>query len=158
MSTSLRVDELMEDVRARVRAQLRAELARLDPGSALVDEELFNEAEAVFRRALERRRLLMLPALLLNEEDWELSTSLRFSSHRRISGGLVLFAKRRILLPLTRWLYEYSRDNFERQVRINDTLMAAIETLVIEVVTMRREVARLTAAQAPSSERPPDAP
>jgi hypothetical protein len=47
----------------------------------------------------------------------------------------VLFLKRRVLLPLTRWLFEYSRDNFERQARVNETLMASIETLVVEVVS-----------------------
>jgi hypothetical protein len=133
----------MDEVRATVRARLREELARTDPASPLLVEHVFDEAEAVYRKALERRRLLMMPALLLDEDEWELETSLRFSSHRRLSGRLVIFAKRRLLLPLTRWLYEFSRDNFERQARVNETLMATIETLVVEVVTLRREVDEL---------------
>jgi hypothetical protein len=135
----------MDEVRATVRARLREELARTDPSSPLLVEHVFDEAEAVYRKALERRRLLMMPTLLLDEDEWELDTSLRFSSHRRLSGRLVLFAKRRLLLPLTRWLYEYSRDNFERQARVNETLMATIETLVVEVVTLRRDVDELRA-------------
>jgi hypothetical protein len=74
-----------------------------------------------------------------------------------MAGRFVLFAKRRLVLPLTRWLYEFSRDNFERQTRVNDTLMATIETLVVEVLTLRREVEDLRAGQ-PSSDRAPDAP
>lgn len=135
----------MDEVRAAVRARLREELARTDPGSPLLAQRVFDDAEAVYRKALERRRLLMMPTLLLDEDAWELETSLRWTSHRRRSGGLVLFAKRRILLPLTRWLYEFSRDNFERQARVNETLMATIETLVVEVVTLRREVEALQA-------------
>jgi hypothetical protein len=64
---------------------------------------------------------------------------------------LVLFLKRRVLLPLTRWLFEYSRDNFERQARVNATLMASIETLVVEVVQLRRELQARDAASAASA-------
>lgn len=149
----LQTDAVMNDVRQAVRARLREELARTDPASPLLTERVFDEAEAVYRKALERRRLLMMPTLLLDEDDWELSTSLRFATHRKLTGRLVLFAKRRVLLPLTRWLYEFSRDNFERQARVNDTLMATIETLVVEVVTLRREVENLRATQG----MPPDA-
>jgi hypothetical protein len=39
-------------------------------------------------------------------------------------GPLIVFAKRRILLPLTRWLYEYSLENFKRQQAINRLLYA----------------------------------
>jgi hypothetical protein len=98
-----------------------------------------------------------MPTLLLDEPEWELATNLRFTSHRPMAGRFVLFAKRRLVLPLTRWLYEFSRDNFERQTRVNDTLMATIETLVVEVLTLRREVEDLRAGQ-PSSDRAPDAP
>lgn len=154
VSTDLSVDAVMADVRARVRARLREELARTDPASPLLAGQIFDEAEAVYRKALDRRRLLMMPTLLLDEDEWELETSLRFTSHRRRSGRLVLFAKRRLLLPLTRWLYEFSRDNFERQARVNETLMATIETLVVELVTLRREVEALRAGRS----APPDAP
>lgn len=141
----------MGEVRAEVRRRLREEIARLDPDSPLLAPEVFDEAEAIYRRALDHRRLLLLPALLLDEEDWELETRLRFTSHRRLAGGLVLFVKRRVLLPLVRWLYEFSRDNFERQARVNATLMAVLEALVVEIVALRREVEALRAA--PRTER-----
>jgi hypothetical protein len=137
------VDAVMGEVRARVCARLREDLARLDPASPLLASHLLDDAEALYRRALERRRLLMLPALLLDEDEWELTTSLNLTSHRRVTGRAVLFLKRRLVLPVVRWLYEFSRDNFERQARVNDTLMATIETLVVEVVALRREVEAL---------------
>lgn len=149
----------MEEVRSHVRARLRAEMARADPGSPLLDRELFDEAEVIFRKALARRRLLMMPSLLLDETEWDLETSLKFTSHRPLAGRLVLFAKRKLVLPLTRWLYEFSRDNFERQTRVNDTLMATIEALVVEVVTLRREVEALRSGHVPPpSAGGPDAP
>lgn len=154
MNRDLSVDAVMNEVRATVRARLREELARTDPASPLLTAQVFDEAEAVYRKALERRRLLMMPALLLDEDEWELDTSLRFASHRRLLGRLVVLAKRRVLLPLTRWLYEFSRDNFARQARVNDTLMATIETLVVEIVTLRREVEQLRDGRT----GPPDAP
>lgn len=157
MAPDLSVDDVMDEVRAEVRARLRAELERTDPGSPLLTRELFDDAEAIYRKALARRRLLMMPALLLDEAEWELATSLRFTSHRPKAGRFILFAKRRIVLPLTRWLYEFSRDNFARQARVNDTLMAVIETLVVEVVTLRRDVERLRAASSESPDRTPDA-
>lgn len=149
MDTPLPVDEVMAEVRARVRARMRAELARTAPESPLLDESVFAETEALLRRALDHRRHLVLPALLVGDEEWELATSLRWTSHRPRTGALILWVKRRVLLPLTRWLYEYSRENFERQARINDTLMAAVETLAVETVLLRRRLAD-TAAPAPS--------
>ena len=55
----------------------------------------------------------------------------------------MLFVKRRILLPLTRWLYEYTVDNFQRQERVNRMLVACIEELAIENARLRRDLARL---------------
>lgn len=157
MTQHLPVDDAMNEVRAQVRARVRAELERADPRSPLLTPELFADAEALYRRALARRRALVMPSLLLDETEWDLATSLRLTSHRPRTGGFVLFVKRRLVLPLTRWLYEYSRDNFEVQSRVNDTLMATIETLVIEVVTLRREVDALRTGQsAPSDRTTPD--
>lgn len=139
MSGPIAVDDLMSEVRVRVRARVRADAAAAAPGSPLLDPEVFDDVEALFRRALEGRRHLALPALLLDEDDWELATGIRFTSHRARAGRLVVFVKRHVLLPVTRWLFEYSRDNFERQARVNETLMACVETLAVEVVRLRRE-------------------
>jgi hypothetical protein len=144
----------MHDVRTDVRARLRSEISRLDPASPLLEPEMFEEVEELLRTALARRRALMSPSLLLDEHEWDLATSLRFSSHRQRTGGLVLFVKRRVLLPLTRWLYEFSRDNFERQNHVNDTLMAAVETLTVEVLRLRREVESMRRTPPPAAPSP----
>ncbi len=68
----------------------------------------------MIRRAIERHgsESLLLPELLPDEQEWRPQTYLRFSSHKPIVGPLIVFIKRRVLLPLTRWLYEYSLENF----------------------------------------------
>ena len=58
-------------------------------------------------------------------------------------GPAVIFLKRRVLLPLMRWLYEYSLENFRRQEKINSTLYACVEELAIENVRLRRDLQRL---------------
>ena len=53
---------------------------------------------------------------------------------------MIVFVKRRLLLPLTRWLFEYTLENFRRQHRTNLALMACLQTLAIENVRLRREL------------------
>jgi hypothetical protein len=57
-------------------------------------------------------------------------------------------------MPLLRWMYEYSRDNFERQRRVNHVLFACVQELALETALLRREVRRLSAA-VPRSTAPP---
>ena len=78
------------------------------------DADIYQHVDIVLRRALEARDhgALLLPDFLSSDPDWQLTTHLRFSSHRAVVGPLLIFVKRRILLPLTRWLYEYSLENF----------------------------------------------
>jgi hypothetical protein len=65
---------------------------------------------------------------------------LRLSSHRHTTGGLILFVKRRLVLPLVRWLFEYSQSNFRRQQQLNRILLACIEELAIDNARLRRDV------------------
>jgi hypothetical protein len=148
------VDDTMAEVRRRVRARLREELARVRPDSPLIDPAVFDDVETILREALAAREHLLLPHVLLEDEDWQMQRGLRFESHRRFLGRAIIAAKRGLLLPLTRWLFEYSRDNFVRQARVNDTLMASIEALVVEVVRLRHEV-EATHASSPSASDPP---
>lgn len=134
-------DEVMREISARVSRRLRRRLAELQADSPLVSPEIFNETEALLRRAAEARRPPLLPALVV-DDDWHLRTSLRLQSHRWY-GRLVVGAKQRVMLPLTRWLFEFSRDNFVRQQRVNDMLAGCVETLAVEVVLLRREVEQL---------------
>jgi hypothetical protein len=51
--------------------------------------------------------------------------------------------KRRFLLPISRWLFEYSRENFRRQQRMNRILLACIEQLAIENARLRQDLDRV---------------
>jgi hypothetical protein len=136
-------EDVMAEVRARVRAEVRTRLARSGVRE-FDDPAIFLAAEQLLERALQHsdRQLLLLPELLDDEDDWRVNPSLNLSSHRPIAGGAIIWLKRAVLLPLTRWLYDYSRENFARQERLNFVLMACVQQLAIENA---RLVARLDA-------------
>ena len=98
------------------------------------DEAVFRAAERVMMSALQRRdrQLLLLPELLDDEDDWRVDPSLRLASHRPIAGRLIVWLKQTVMLPVTRWLYDYSRENFARQERLNFVLMACVQQLAVE--------------------------
>ena len=104
------------------------------------DPDIYEAVDVALRRALEARDhdALLLPDFLNSDHDWRLTTHLRFSSHRPVVGPLLVFVKRRILLPITRWLYEYSLENFRRQQKLNLVLFACIEELAIENAKLSR--------------------
>jgi hypothetical protein len=106
------------------------------------DAEVFADVEAVFRRVLDSRDLdaLLVSDLLDDPDDYTLQLRLRYASHRPLIGPLLIFVKKRILLPLSRWLYEYSLENFRRQQRVNRLLFACIEELAIENAKLRKEL------------------
>ena len=66
---------------------------------------------SVLARAVEERSLdaTLLPELLDTDVEWRLQTHLALSSHRPMAGRLILFFKRRVLLPMTRWLLSTAR-------------------------------------------------
>lgn len=136
----------MTDLQARVRATVRARL-KAAGATAFDDDELFRAVDGVFRQALanDDPGALLLPALL--HDDWQPELSLRLASHRGGLGSVIVFIKRRILLPLNRWLFEYTLENFRRQQRINLTLMACLQTLAVEHVRLRRELAERSEIQ-----------
>ena len=47
-------------------------------------------------------------------------------------------------MPAFRWLFEYSRDNFERQRRVNRVLFACVQELALETARLRQELDRRT--------------
>ena len=104
------------------------------------DPAIYEAVDILLRRALEARDhdALLLPDFLSSESDWKLTTHLRFTSHRPLVGSLLIFIKRRILLPTTRWLYEFSLENFRRQQRLNQILFACIEELAIENARLKQ--------------------
>lgn len=134
----------MAEVRARVRAEVRSQLVRSGVHE-FEDEAVFVAAEQLLERALQQRDrpLLLLPELLDDEDDWRVNPSLRLSSHRPIAGGAIIWLKQKLVLPVTRWLYDYSRENFARQERLNFVLMACIQQLSIEHARLAARVEAL---------------
>jgi hypothetical protein len=141
-ASAVSVERLMHEIEDDLRDERRERaLARGGPPDYR-DPQLFAAVESVLRRAVEGRELdaSLISALLEDEEDAHLQTHLRFSSHRRVTGPLIIFIKRRILLPVMRWLYEYSLENFRRQQQINRILFACLEELAIENARLQQLV------------------
>jgi hypothetical protein len=141
----------MAEVRARVRAEVRSRLVRSGVRE-FEDEAVFLAAEQLLERALEQRDrpLLLLPELLDDEDDWRVNPSLRLSSHRPIAGGAIVWLKQKLVLPVTRWLYDYSRENFARQERLNFVLMACLQQLAIEHARLTARVEALERERTPT--------
>ena len=141
----------MREIEDRVRDDLRRRLLARGGAPEYQDPEIFRSVDRLLRRAADRPdEQALLPEFLGPESDWRIERHVRFTSHRPVTGRLVLFIKRWILLPLTRWLYEYTVDNFQRQDRVNRMLVACIEELAIENAMLRRDLTqpgeRLTSA------------
>jgi hypothetical protein len=141
------VEALMREVEAGVRAdRRRRSLARGGPDEYR-DEALFEAVERVLRRALEARdRDVLLIPELAGDDEWRLETHLTFASHRSVLGPAIVFVKRRLLLPMMRWLYEFNLENFRRQAQVNRMLFACVEELAIENARLRLDVAAGTVA------------
>ena len=130
----------MSEIERDVRTRLRRHLIKRGGAADYEDEELFKAVHALLARAVEDRNLdaTLLPELLDSDVEWRLETHLKLSTHRPAVGRFILFAKRRLLLPITRWLFEYSQENFRRQDHLNRVLFACIEELALENARLRR--------------------
>jgi hypothetical protein len=139
------VDAVMTELRGRVRERLRAQLLESGGSRAFEDPELFAEVENLLHTAASISDVdaLILPELLGDPATWRLDTAMRYQSHRSAGpASAILFLKRRVLMPMFRWIFEYSRDNFERQRRVNRVLFACVQELAVETARLRREVDR----------------
>src|SRR5262245_62947641 len=134
------VERVMREIEDDLRRERRARLVARGGPQEYRDAEIFAVVESVLRRAVDGRDrdAVLLPELLGDELEWRLQTELHFSSHRPLIGPAIVFLKRRVILPLTRWLYEYNLENFQRQERVNRVLFACIEELAIENARLRR--------------------
>ena len=141
MPDPLRVGPLMKQIESDVRSKIRRRLAKHGM-PAYEDEQVFERVRAMLQHAADGRDLdvLLLPELLEDDVEWALDPQLTLSSHRQAAGGVILFAKRKILLPLTRWLFEYSQSNFRRQQQLNKILLSCIEELAVENARLRKDV------------------
>jgi hypothetical protein len=132
----------MADVQGRVRERLRLHLVR-HGAAAFEDPILFAEVERLLRTSIDAgdAHALLVPELLGEPVSWRLETAMKYGSHRpQASAAVVQFVKRRLLMPMLRWLFEYSRDNFERQRRVNQVLFACVQELALETARLRREL------------------
>jgi len=136
------VDQVMAELQGRVRERVRADLVRHGASGALEDPALFAEIDAMLRGAIDRSApaALLLPELLGDPSTWRLDTAIRYQSHRGAAAGPILFVKRRLIMPVLRFFYEFSRDNFERQRRVNQVLFACIQELAIENAALRQQM------------------
>jgi len=135
----------MAELQGRVRERLRAQLLRNGASPAFNDPALFADVEALLHTATDvgDTDALLLPELLGEPDTWRLDTAMRYQSHRTSgSASIIIFLKRRVLMPALRWLFEYSRDNFERQRRVNRVLFACVQELAVETARLRQELER----------------
>ena len=140
------VDQVMATLRDRVRERVRADLVRHGASGALEDPFLFAEIDSMLRAAIDRSQpaALLLPELLGDPSTWRLDTAIRYQSHRGAAAGPIIFVKQRLIMPLLRFFYEFSRDNFERQRRVNQVLFACVQELAIETTRLRHQVRDLS--------------
>jgi len=90
---------------------------------------------------------LILPEVLGDPSSWQLQTAIHYQSHRGPGqASFIIFVKRRILMPMFRWLFEYSRDNFERQRRVNQVLFACVQELAAETARLRQQIQQQSAS------------
>jgi len=137
----------MTELHGRVRERLRAQVIASGGSSAFEDPALFADVEALLHTAASTfdSTKLILPELLGDPDTWRLNTAMRYQSHRtKGPASVLIFMKRRVLMPVLRWLFEYSRDNFERQRRTNLVLFACVQELAVETARLRRELRRLS--------------
>ena len=143
---TIRVPPLMKQIEDDVRSAIRRRLVKHGM-PAYADEQVFERVRATLQHAADGRDLnvLLLPELLGDEVEWSLVPNLTLSSHRSSIGKVILLVKRHILLPLTRWLFEYSQDNFRRQERLTRILLASAEELAVENARLRADLDALRA-------------
>jgi hypothetical protein len=143
---ALPVDTVMAELQDRVRARLREELLQHGASRAFEDPEVFARVEAMLRDAAGRTstRALLLPEVLGDPGTWRLAPALAYPSHRgALTATLIRGIKQRVLMPVLRWLFEYSHDNFVRQQRVNHVLFACVQELAIQNAELRRDLANL---------------
>ena len=136
------VTRLMTEIRKRANEELRERAFDRGNTPEFTDAELFDLVERILRGAVDDadRKVLLLSEMVAGNKELTLEPSARITSHRPVLGPLIVFVKRRILQPMTQWLYEYSMDNFRRQAQINRILFAALQALAIESARLRMEL------------------
>jgi hypothetical protein len=136
----------MAELHERVRGRLRERLLSHGASREFDDPAFFADVERILQSAMSTAdtQTLLLPELLGDRNTWRLQTAMRYQSHRSSGvASLFIFVKQRVLMPMLRWLFEYSRDNFERQRRVNDVVFACVQELAVENARLRRDLTEL---------------
>jgi hypothetical protein len=133
----------MREVRDRVRADLHARLVA-HGARDLDDRQVFDAVDELLTQALAQDdpRALLIPARLA--DPWRPALSLDLPGHRGgVAGRAIHFAKARLVLPVVRWLYEYSAENFRRQQQVNVAVMACLQALAADHARLKARVDQL---------------
>ena len=134
-SDTLSTDQLMKELRREIRARpLLGDDDQVDP-QALADIFL---NDAIKRYELGGQRLV-------DPREVELRTDFRVESHRPIIGKPLVFLKRTFIMPLFRWLLEYSIANFRNQHAINHFQSVCLRALALENARLQRDLEKLKA-------------
>jgi hypothetical protein len=147
LAADVSVDGVMAELHERVRERLRERLLSHGASRDFEDPALFADVERILQSAVSTgdAQVMLLPELLGDRDTWRLQTAMRYQSHRASgAASIIIFIKRRVLMPIFRWLFEYSRDNFERQRRVNEVLFACVQELAMENARLRRDMRALS--------------
>ncbi|MEJ2086603.1 MAG: hypothetical protein P8Y44_13165 [Acidobacteriota bacterium] len=136
-------EELMTSIRGGLRRRHLADIAVNPLESARSQLEAALDSRPSYRPLL---------AELIDEQDWKIKPAIRFRSHRPVVGRMLIFVKRRLVLPVVYWLYQYCSENFRAQKRVNEGLMILTETLAQENARLRLDIDRLTGILAAGSD------
>jgi hypothetical protein len=156
MSTpDVKVDAVMAQLQESLRARLRDDLVQHGASAALGDPAVYAEVERLFRQAARTGpRSLLLPELLGDPAGWRLEPALTIGSHRgALAASVIRGVKQRVIMPVMRWLFEYTHDNFVRQQRVNQVLFACVQELAVQNAALRRDLERAAADAPPSGPR-----
>jgi hypothetical protein len=143
------VEPIVAELQDRVRNRLRLELLQHGASPSLEDQEVFARVEGLLRDATHRtaNRALLLHEYLGDPATWRLEPALKLGSHRgAFASSMLIGLKRRVLLPVLRWFFEYTHDNFVRQQRVNQVLFAVVQELAIQNAELRRDLERIRKA------------
>jgi hypothetical protein len=144
MDAPIRTQSIMDRIERDVREAIRRRATEHGGSDEYNDPATFDRVWSLLGHAADGgdKDFLLVPELLDESRDWDLKTQLTLTSHRPALGPFILLVKKRVLLPLTRWVLEYTRENFRRQQQVNRILFACIEELAIENARLRRELER----------------
>ena len=138
------VDRLMREIEDDVRRARRKRLLARGGAAEYRDPAIYEAVDVVLRRALEARDhdALLLPDFLSSEPDWQLTTHLRFSSHRPVIGPMLIFVKRRIAAADHPLAVRIQPRELPAAAGLNTMLFACIEELAIENAKLQGQAGR----------------